>query len=214
MPRRLSFAVLAVCAATFLSACQTGGPNALSGPTDGVTPNAVAGSEIEVTALDDGPAAAPSAPDAATKPAGVETAAPQAAPAVGAAAADPQAAEAATDGAGEAAAGTGSETGAETGAETAAEPAPKPDLAETPVTPKSEMQLACEKKGGTWFKIGKGDKRACVRRTKDSGKRCERESQCDSVCLARSGTCAPFKPMYGCHDILQDNGARVTLCLD
>ena len=63
-------------------------------------------------------------------------------------------------------------------------------------------------------KIGKGDKRACVRMTKDSGKRCERESQCDSVCLARSGTCAPFKPMYGCNEILQDNGARVTLCLD
>lgn len=199
MPR-LSLAVMALCAATLLAACQTGGPNGLAGPKDGVTPNAVAGSEIEVTALDELPGEAPAAPEAAdpaAKPAGPDTAAPQAAPA------DPEAADPA-----------GAETAAETDPDAAAEPAPKPDLAETPVTPKSEMQLACEKKGGKWFKIGKGDKRACVRQTKDAGKRCERESQCDSVCLARSGTCAPFKPMYGCNEILQDNGARVTLCLD
>jgi hypothetical protein len=192
MPRHLSLAVLALCAATLLSACQSGGPKGLSGPTDDVTSNAVVGSEIEVTALDAPPGEAAPAPDAATKPAGPETAAPQAAPTGDATAADP-----ATDA-----------TVAE------AEPAPKPDLAATPVTPKSEMQLACEKKGGKWFKVGKGDKRACVRQTKDAGKRCERESQCDGVCLARSGTCSPFKPLYGCNEILQDNGARVTLCLE
>jgi nucleoid-associated protein YgaU len=193
MPRIPSLAVLALCAATLLSACQTGGTQGLTGPRDGVTPNAVAGSEIEVTALEALPGDAAPAAEAGAKPAGPETAAPQAAPAAEAAAADP-----ATD-----------ETAA-----AAAEPAPKPDLAATPVTPKSEMQLACEKKGGKWFKIGKGEKRACVRQTKDAGKRCERESQCDSVCLARSGTCAPFKPLYGCNEILQDNGARVTLCLE
>lgn len=103
---------------------------------------------------------------------------------------------------------------AEPVAEQAADPAPKPDLAEIPVTPKSEQQLACEKKKGRWARVGKGEKRACVFSTRDSGKRCDRESQCDSVCLARSGTCAPFKPMYGCNDILQDNGMRVTLCLE
>jgi hypothetical protein len=202
MPRHLSLAVLALCAASLLSACQSGGPQGLSGPKDGVTPNAVAGSEIEVTALDEAPGEAQPAPDAGAKPAGPDTAAPQAAPAADTAAADPAATEAAA------------ETGDEASAESDADPAPKPDLAETPVTPKSEMQLACEKKGGRWYKVGKGDKRACVRQTKDAGKRCEKESQCESVCLARSGTCAPFKPMYGCNEILQDNGARVTLCLD
>jgi hypothetical protein len=193
MPRSLSFAVLALCAATLLSACQTGGPKGLAGPKDGVTPNAVTGGAIEVTPLDAPPGEALAAPETAAEPAGQDTAAPQADPA-GAKPAEPQAEATEPD--------------------AAAEPAPKPDLAETPVTPKSEMQIACEKKGGKWAKIGKGDKRACVRMTKDSGKRCERESQCDSVCLARSGTCAPFKPMYGCNEILQDNGARVTLCLD
>ncbi|MFM7335152.1 MAG: hypothetical protein ACKO1H_12215 [Tabrizicola sp.] len=209
MPR-LSLAVMALCAATLLSACQTGGPSGLAGPKDGVTPNAVAGSEIEVTALDEAPGGAQPAKDASAKPAGPDTAAPQAAPTEKMPAADPAASEAAAAGGAE----TGPETAAGPGAETGAEPAPKPDLAETPVTPKSEMQLACEKKGGRWYKVGDGGKRACVRQTKDAGKRCERESQCDSVCLARSGTCAPFKPMYGCNDILQDNGARVTLCLD
>ena len=92
--------------------------------------------------------------------------------------------------------------------------AAEPELAATPVTPKSEQQLACEKKRGRWAKIGKGDSRACVFTTKDSGKHCTKESECDGVCLARSGTCSPFKPLFGCNEILQDNGARVTLCLD
>jgi hypothetical protein len=175
-----------VCAASLLSACQgTGGkPRA----EDGVTANAVAGSEIEVTALDDPTAGAEATPKPGAAPAGSDTAAP-----------------AVTDGATPEAATPEAAT---------PEPAPKPDLEATPVTPKSEMQIACEKKGGNWFQIGEGDKRACVRATKDALKRCERESQCEGVCLARSGTCSPFKPMYGCHEILQDNGARVTLCLE
>lgn len=156
-----------------------------------VTPNAVAGDPIEVTALDTpaGDAAAPgsTAATASTETGASDTAVPQPA-ATTQAVAEPVAA--------------------------AAKPAPQPDLAATPVTPKSEQQLACEKRKGRWAKVGRGDKRACVFQTRDSGKRCEKESQCDSVCLARSGTCAPFKPMYGCNEILQDNGMRVTLCLD
>jgi len=185
--RRLSQVAVLVCVAGLLSACQT----SLTGKSsEGVTANAVAGDPIEVTALDAGPADAGAAVPAAAKPAGADTAAPQATPAA-----------------------TDVDVAADPVVEPA-EPAPKPDLAATPVTPKSEMQLACEKKKGKWAKVGKGEGRACVFITKDAGKRCERESQCDSVCLARSGTCAPFKPMYGCNEILQDNGARVTLCLD
>ncbi len=184
--RRLSFFALVLVATGLLAACQ---PSLSGKAASDVTPNAVAGNAIEVTALDalPGEAAAPVASDA--KPAGIGTAAAQPAPVLPA---------------------------AEPVAEVAdvAEPAPKPDMTEIPVTPKSEQQLACEKKKGRWARVGKGEGRACVYQTKDSGKRCERESQCDSVCLARSGTCAPFKPMYGCNEILQDNGARVTLCLD
>lgn len=190
--RRLSLVAVLVCATGLLSACQT----SLSGkPASDVTPNAVAGDTIEVTALDAPPGEAPAAegsPGAA--PVGAETAALQTAPRAAPATSE---ADAATM------------LDAEAG-----KPAPQPDLTETPVTPKSEMQIACEKKRGKWSKIGKGEARACIFKTTDGGKRCERESQCDGVCLARSGTCSPFKPLFGCNEILQDNGARVTLCLE
>lgn len=187
-PCRLSLAAVLLCATGLLAACQTGGLGGAGTSPDDVTPNAVVGDPIEVTALDAPPGEAVASVAAATvEAAGTGTAAPQAA---SAAAAEPAPAEVAAD------------------------PAPQPDLAETPVTPKSEQQLACEKKKGRWARVGKGEGRACVFQTKDAGKRCERESQCDSLCLARSGTCAPFKPMYGCNEILQDNGMRVTLCLE
>jgi hypothetical protein len=198
--RRLSSLAVVLVAAGLLAACQ---PSLSGKASQDVTPNAVIGDAIETTALD-----APS-----TEPAGTEPA-PGAAAAgadVAAAQSDPQAtAETAPD-----ATPVADKSDDSTGTEVnGAEPAPTPDLTDVPVTPKSERQLACEKKKGRWAKVGKGEARACVFQTKDSGKRCERESQCDRVCLARSGTCAPYKPMYGCNEILQDNGARVTLCLD
>ncbi|HLQ20008.1 MAG TPA: hypothetical protein VK146_13605 [Tabrizicola sp.] len=174
-----------VCAASLLSACQ----GALGGKSPaGVTPNAVLGDSIEVTTLDTPPPDGNTPGPVPAGPSGAETAAPQEAAATPADPAEPS-----------------GEAGA---------PAPVPDAAETPVTPKSEQQLACEKKKGRWLRVGKGSARACVFQTKDAGKRCERESQCEGVCLARSGTCSPLKPLYGCNEILQDNGARVTLCLD
>lgn len=92
----------------------------------------------------------------------------------------------------------------------AAVPAEEP----VPAKPRSEAQRACEKTGGTWAGVGKGLLRACVKTTRDSGKQCTRASQCESACLARSGTCAPFKPLLGCNEILQDDGSRVTLCIE
>lgn len=185
MPRPPSLAVLMVCAATLLSACQLTGAKGPAATGQDVTANPVTGDLIEVKALDAPPATgtAGSAAAGATPP--VPAAAPSA-PSEPVAATPP--------------------------AEPAAAPAAEPVA---PVVPaKSEAQIACERKGGAWYKIGSGEKRACVRQTKDSGKRCQRESQCEGVCLARSGTCAPFKPMYGCNEIFQDNGARVTLCLE
>ncbi len=75
-------------------------------------------------------------------------------------------------------------------------------------------EIACLKQGGTWGGAGNAKTRTCLQQTKDAGKRCTRQSQCDGYCLARSGTCAPIKPLLGCNDILQDNGVMVTLCID
>lgn len=196
--RRLMSLGLLLCVTGLLAACQ---PSLSGKASQDVTPNAVTGGEIETTALDavPGEAGKPGA-DPQAAPLGNETAAAQsdakADPAAEAAAAKP-AAEADTQ-----------------PVAAASEPAPKPGLTEVPVALKSEQQLACEKKKGRWSKIGKGEARACIFQTRDSGKRCERESQCEGLCLARSGTCAPFKPLYGCNEILQDDGSRVTLCLD
>ena len=88
----------------------------------------------------------------------------------------------------------------------AVEPAPSP-------VPKSEAQLACERQKGRWTQAG-GERMACVFQTRDGGKACRKETDCDGLCLARSGTCAPIKPLFGCNAILQADGRQVTLCID
>lgn len=184
--RRCLSLILSLGLAGFLSACVLAG----AGTTrpDGVTPNAVTGGEIEVTALDALPAdpgATSTAADAAPGPddgAMAQSAAPEAL--------------------------------AEPAVEPSPEPAPQPDLTDAvPKVVKSDLQLACEKKKGTWSSAG-GKFRICLFNTKDAGKQCTRENQCEGACLARSGTCSPIRPLLGCNEILQDNGARVTLCIN
>ena len=77
-----------------------------------------------------------------------------------------------------------------------------------------QERLACLKQGGSFGPVGGGGSLACVRPTHDSGKQCTRETDCESRCLARSGTCAPLTPLFGCNEILQADGRRVTLCVD
>jgi len=93
------------------------------------------------------------------------------------------------------------------------EPA-KPAEAAPPPPPKSPGQIACEKARGAWVRAGKSGTMTCVQTLRDSGKQCSRESDCEGQCLARSRTCAPVSPMFGCNEVLQDNGQRVTLCID
>lgn len=173
--QRLSRFVIELCLPVLVAGCQLAAPGAGSRAADDVTPNAITGDAIEITALEAAPVVA--------SPADIPADLPEADPAAPATA-EPQ-------------------------------PAQPPALAaEIAPPPKSELQLACERKGGNWSPAGKGSLRACVYPTRDSGKKCSRESQCESHCLARSGTCAPFKPLLGCNEILQDNGARVTLCIE
>lgn len=91
--------------------------------------------------------------------------------------------------------------------EVAAEPA-------APAKPKSPEEIRCGKKGGSWLGAGETGAQACVKPTRDGGQHCARQSDCEGLCLARSATCAPVQPLFGCNDILQDNGLRVTLCID
>ena len=97
---------------------------------------------------------------------------------------------------------------------------PQPDPASQPLEPeiqgknppKSEAQRACESRGRLWARVHKGH--SCVVKTRDSGKTCRSKADCQGQCLARSMTCAPALPMFGCHEVIERGGMRVTLCID
>lgn len=179
-----------------LAACQPSHPGGGgSGP--------LALPAIEVTALDAAPAGEAGGARARGGPAsGVSADAPaDAAP--GMRAGDPAAGEtrAAATPAGEALAGEASASGTSTPA------------ASTPAASRSPAQLACERRKGVWTRTESGS-RACVHYTRDGGKECRRAGDCEGECLARSGSCAPIRPLFGCNDILDDTGRRMTSCLD
>lgn len=93
-----------------------------------------------------------------------------------------------------------------------AEAVPEPEVIDPALlTPEAK---ACERRGGRWSKIGEGNARACIKRTRDGGQRCDADRDCQGQCLARSGTCAPVDPLFGCNEVLQDDGRRMTLCLN
>lgn len=77
------------------------------------------------------------------------------------------------------------------------------------VTPE---EAACQRGCGQWAKVGAAG-RICLRQTRQGGKSCEKKSDCKGECLAQSGTCAPISPLMGCNDVLDDEGRRMTQCL-
>ena len=83
-----------------------------------------------------------------------------------------------------------------------------------PEAPKSPEQLLCEKTGGQWAVAGLSGAYVCVTLTRDGGKVCRKKTDCQGLCLARSGTCAPIMPLFGCNEVLEKDGRRVTLCID
>jgi len=80
--------------------------------------------------------------------------------------------------------------------------------------PLAEAQTACTKAGGEFLKAGGGGARACIYTMRDAGKQCRAAGDCEGDCLARSGSCAPVSPLYGCHEIVMSNGARAMQCRD
>ena len=90
-------------------------------------------------------------------------------------------------------------------------PAAAPAPVEAPLPPEA---LACLKKRDKWLPSGRGTAMICTHFTADAGKFCRKASDCEGYCLARSNTCAPMTPMLGCTEILQADGAKVTLCID
>jgi hypothetical protein len=107
----------------------------------------------------------------------------------------------------------------------AAQPTPKPAASaappettsappEVPSLPISPQALDCAARGGTWGRVGDTIAYSCFRPTRDAGKSCRRQTDCETECLARSRSCAPITPMIGCNPVLQADGREVTLCID
>ncbi|MFN3954547.1 MAG: hypothetical protein ACK4LQ_08845 [Pararhodobacter sp.] len=107
-------------------------------------------------------------------------------------------------------------------------PGPSPDeIVEAPAAPVTfepprapplppalaAQQRQCAAGGGQMSRRGDG-LFVCVRQTRDGGQRCTRSGDCEGYCLARSGSCAPIAPLFGCHEVLGRDGARTTLCVE
>lgn len=92
---------------------------------------------------------------------------------------------------------------ADAGAEGAADP-----------TPKSAAQIACERKKGRYATWGETGAMVCFTTPRDAGKACQKASDCSTACLARSRSCAPLEPLYGCNAVLTEFGEAVTQCVE
>ena len=71
----------------------------------------------------------------------------------------------------------------------------------------------CSDTGVNWGRAPSGGF-VCYRPTRDANRACTRDSDCQGFCLARSRTCAPVTPFFGCHEVLTSLGARATVCTD
>lgn len=92
-------------------------------------------------------------------------------------------------------------------------PAEEPAPEAAPVV-KSKAQLACERKDGSWQPWGTEGGMVCFTRPRDAGKSCDAATDCSTTCLARSRTCAPLTPLFGCNDVLTRYGQTVTECTE
>lgn len=75
-------------------------------------------------------------------------------------------------------------------------------------------RATCEKDGGTFGRGGIANTNVCLRTPRDAGKYCTQNSDCTSVCLARSRSCAPIDPLFGCNEVLIAPGSAATICID
>ncbi len=94
--------------------------------------------------------------------------------------------------------------------ETAEPETAEPDAA-PPIPALARAQASCAAQGGRLVSVTTG-RFACQLDTGDANRRCTARGDCEGECLARSGTCAPARPLFGCHEVLNARGAPVTEC--
>ncbi len=77
-----------------------------------------------------------------------------------------------------------------------------------------QLRASCEARGGSFGNAPGDATKVCFITPKDANQACRQGSDCEGHCLARSQTCAPVTPLYGCHEVLLSGGLRSTVCLD
>ncbi|SFI51507.1 hypothetical protein [Celeribacter neptunius] len=76
-------------------------------------------------------------------------------------------------------------------------------------------KTACEARGGTFRPAGLAGLMTCFETPKDAGKSCGKSGDCSTgQCLARSRSCSPITPLFGCNEVLDAEGRVVSLCVD
>ena len=78
----------------------------------------------------------------------------------------------------------------------------------------ADQRAECENAGGRWGTRAGGVLFTCYLNTSDANQQCRASSDCESLCLARSRTCAPTQPFLGCHEILTNSGQTATQCIN
>ncbi|HST45699.1 MAG TPA: hypothetical protein VLK29_10815 [Luteimonas sp.] len=96
--------------------------------------------------------------------------------------------------------------------------APRPPGAQ----PAIASEAACLERGGQWTQLGRAPLKQCLLATRDAGKACTDNAQCQGLCLAPEGsvdgtrvggTCSADTNRFGCRQQLRD-GVPFTLCID
>ena len=77
-----------------------------------------------------------------------------------------------------------------------------------------EQREKCERRGGRWGPAANKTSFACYLTLPDANKTCETGRDCQGLCLARSRTCSPITPFYGCHEVISRAGLPQTVCLE
>ena len=89
------------------------------------------------------------------------------------------------------------------------------EVASTSIFPNlaAEQRAQCTKDGGRWGAAPGNNAFTCFQNLSDANKPCSLESDCQGLCLARSRTCSPVEPLFGCHEVFSSSGLRQTRCV-
>ena len=96
-------------------------------------------------------------------------------------------------------------------------PEPEESAPEEPLIGVSRFEAAraaCVMEGGRFGPRGSAQTFACFKPTSDANAQCTASSECEGLCLARSGTCSPVTPLTGCVEEMTGNGRVSTVCFE